>query len=93
VIGPSISIEGMIVDEVLMSSSRGSMSSILLLQSIWRILKRMGSMSRRLWRRNIWWRMRLKDLCSWWIVKRRRGSVRMRVWRMNTWWRMMMKNL
>jgi hypothetical protein len=45
------------------------------------------------WRRNMWWRMRLKSVCSWWILKRRRGSVRRRHWRMNIWRRTILRNL
>jgi hypothetical protein len=50
-------------------------------------------MRRRHWRRNTWWRMRLKNMRSWWILKRWRGSVRRRLWRMNKWWRTMLKSL
>jgi hypothetical protein len=57
-------------------------NGILLLQNLWRILRRRGSIRRRHWRRSTWWRMRLKSVCSWWILKRRRGSVR-RLWRMS----------
>jgi hypothetical protein len=56
-------------------------NGILLLRSIWWILKRRGSV-RRLWRMDMWRRMMLKSLFSWWILKRR-GSVRRRLWRMN----------
>jgi hypothetical protein len=55
---------------------------ILLLWSIWWILKRRGSVRRRLWRMNIWRRTMLKSLFSWWILERR-GSVRRRLRRMN----------
>jgi hypothetical protein len=54
-------------------------------------MRRRGSIRRRPWRRNTWWRMRLKSMCSWWILKRR-GSVR-RLWRMNMWRRTMLKSL
>jgi hypothetical protein len=64
---------------------------ILLLQSIWWILKRRGSVRRRLWRMNMWMRTTLKSLFSWWILKRR-GSVR-RLGRMNMWRRTMLMNL
>jgi hypothetical protein len=39
-------------------------NDILLLQSLWRILRRKGSIGRRHWRRNTWWRMGLKSMCS-----------------------------
>jgi hypothetical protein len=39
-------------------------NGILLLQSIWWILKRRGSVRRRLWRMNLWRRMMLKSLFS-----------------------------
>jgi hypothetical protein len=64
---------------------------ILLLRSIWWILKRRGSVRSRLWRMNMWRRMMLKSLFSWWILKRR-GSVR-RLRRMNMWRRMMQRSL
>jgi hypothetical protein len=67
-------------------------NGILLLWSIWRIMRRRGSIRRRHWRRNTWWRMRLKSVCSWWILKRS-GSVRRRLWRMNMQRRMMLKSL
>jgi hypothetical protein len=47
----------------------------------WWILKRRGSVRRRLWRMNMWRRTMLKSLFSWWILNRR-GSVR-RLKRMN----------
>jgi hypothetical protein len=47
----------------ILSRRSGSMSGIMLLRSLWRILRRRGSM-RRHWRRNTWWRMRLKSVCS-----------------------------
>jgi hypothetical protein len=68
-------------------------NGILLLRSLWRILRRRGSIRRRHWRRNMWWRMRLKSVCSSWGLKRRMGSVRWRLWRMNMWRRMMLKRL
>jgi hypothetical protein len=49
-------------------------SGILLLRSIWKNLKRMGSVRRRLQRMNMW-RMLLRSLFSLLILKRR-GSVR-----------------
>jgi hypothetical protein len=67
-------------------------NGILLLRSIWWILKRRGSVRRRLWRMNIWRRTILKSLFSWWILKRT-GSVRRKLWRMNTWRRTMLKSL
>jgi hypothetical protein len=48
---------------------------MLLLRSIWRILKRRGSVRRRLQRMNMWRRTLVRSLFSWWILKRR-GSVR-----------------
>jgi hypothetical protein len=65
-------------------------NGILLLQSIWWILKRMGSVRKRVWRMNMWRKMMLKSLVSWWILKRR-DSVRRRFWRMNMWRRTMLK--
>jgi hypothetical protein len=66
--------------------------SILLLQSIWWILKRMGSVRRRFWRINMWRRTMLKSLFSWWILKRR-SSVRRRLRRMNVWRRTLLRSL
>jgi hypothetical protein len=37
------------------------MGGILLLLSLWRILRRRASMWRKHWGRNTWWRMRLND--------------------------------
>jgi hypothetical protein len=67
-------------------------NDILLLWSIWWILKRRGSVRMRLWRMNLWRRMMMNGLFSWWILKRR-GSVRRRLWRMNMWRRTMLKSL
>jgi hypothetical protein len=67
-------------------------NGILLLRSIWWILKRRGSVRRRLWIMNMWRRTMMKSLFSWWILKRR-SSVRRRLWRMNMWRRMMIKSL
>jgi hypothetical protein len=67
-------------------------NGILLLQSSWWILKRRGSVRRKLWRMNMWRRTMLKSLFSWWILKRR-GSVRRRLWRMKMCRRMMLKSL
>jgi hypothetical protein len=67
-------------------------SGILLLWSIWWILKRRGSVRRRLWTMNMWRRTMLKSLFSWWILKRR-GSVRRRLQRMNMLRRTILKSL
>jgi hypothetical protein len=48
---------------------------VTLLRSIYWILKKRGSVRRRLWRMNMWRRMMLKSLFSWLILKGR-GSVR-----------------
>jgi hypothetical protein len=64
---------------------------ILLLQSIWWILKRRGSVMR-LCRMNVWMRMMLNSLFSWWILKMR-GSVRRRLQRMNMWRRTLLRSL
>jgi hypothetical protein len=66
-------------------------NGILLLQSIWWILKSRGSVRRRIWRMNMWRRTMLKSLFSWWILKKR-GNVR-RLQRMNMWRRMMLRSL
>jgi hypothetical protein len=67
-------------------------SGILVLQNIWWILKRRGSVRRRLWRMNMWRRTMMKNLFSWWILKRR-GSVRQRLRRMNMWRRTLLRSL
>jgi hypothetical protein len=82
-------------------------NDIVLLWSIWWILKRMASVRRRLWRMNMCRRimlrrMMLKRLCRWWIFRRRgslwrilekRGSVMRRLWRMTMWRRMVLNRL
>jgi hypothetical protein len=67
-------------------------NGILLLRSIWWILKRRGSVRRILWRMNMWRRTMMKSLFSWWILKRR-GSVRRRLRRMNMWRRTLLRSL
>jgi hypothetical protein len=67
-------------------------TGILLLQSIWWILKRRGSLRRRLRRMNMWRRTLMRSLFSWWILKRR-GSVRRRLQRMNMWRRTLLMSL
>jgi hypothetical protein len=67
-------------------------SGILLIQSIWWILKMRGSVRRRLWRMNMWRRTMLKRLFSWWVLKRG-GSVRRRLQRMTMWRRTLMRSL
>jgi hypothetical protein len=66
-------------------------NGILILRSIWWILKMRGSVRRRLWRMNMWRRTLLRSLFSWWIL-RRRGSVR-RLERMNMWRRTLLRRL
>jgi hypothetical protein len=67
-------------------------NGILLIRSIWWILKRRGSVRRRLQRMNMWRRMMMKSLFSWWILKRR-DSVRRRLQRMNMWRRTLLRSL
>jgi hypothetical protein len=67
-------------------------NGILLLESIWWILRRRGSVRRRLWRMNMWRRTMMKSLLSWWTLKRR-GSVKRRLRRMNMWMRTLLMSL
>jgi hypothetical protein len=67
-------------------------NGIFLLRCIWWILKRRGSVRRRLWRMNMWRRMMMKSLFSWWILMRR-GSVRRRLQRMNMWRKTLLRSL
>jgi hypothetical protein len=56
----------------------------------WWILKRRGSVSRRLWRMTMCWRMMMRSLFSWLIL---RDSVRRRLRRIIMWRRMMLRRI